>query len=171
MGVVVMKLKALSVVIVCCLAFSLFGCSNLSYNAKLYNADTWINNDFADNNLIRNVYYSQSDSDEKFFSDDETYPESRTFIIENLKEYNKIFNNIEDLNVDFDKQVLIVYTFRATDHRNLKLISVNLQDKILKITFETIFKSGTGDTSTPYQRWIVIKLDKVEMEAVEFKQK
>ena len=65
--VVAMKLKALSVVIVCCLAFSLFGCSNLSYNAKLYNADTWINNDFADNNLIRNVYYSQSDSDEKFF--------------------------------------------------------------------------------------------------------
>lgn len=167
-----MKLKALSVVIVCCLAFSLFGCSNLSYNAKLYNADTWINNDFADNNLIRNVYYSQSDSDEKFFSDDETYPESRIFIIENLKEYNKIFNNnIEDLNADFNKQMLIVYAFRATDHRNLKLISVNLQDKLLKITFETIFKSGTGDTSTPYQRWIVIKLDKVEMESIEFKQK
>ena len=166
-----MKLKALSTVIVCCLAFSLFGCGNLSYNAKLYNADTWINNDFADNNLIRNVYYSQSDSDEKFFSDDETYPESRTFIIENLKEYNKIFNNIEDLNVDFNKQMLIVYAFRATDHRNLKLISVNLQDKLLKITFETIFKSGTGDTSTPYQRWIVIKLDKVERESIEFKQK
>ena len=108
MEVFVMKLKALSAVIVCCLAFSLFGCSNLSYNAKLYNADTWINNDFADNNLIRNVYYSQSDSDEKFFSDDETYPESRIFIIENLKEYNKIFNNnIEDLNVDFNKQVRI----------------------------------------------------------------
>lgn len=169
-----MKLKALSAVIVCCLAFSLFGCSNLSYNAKLYNADTWINNDFADNSLIRNVYYSQSDSDEKFFSDDETCPESRTFIIENLEEHNTIFNNdidIEDLNVDFNKQMLIVYTFRATDHRNLKLISVNFQDKILKITFETIFKSGTGDTSTPYQRWIVIKLDKVGMEAVEFKQK
>lgn len=170
--VVVMKLKALSAVIICCLAFSLFGCSNLSYNAKLYNAENRINNDFAINNLIRNVYYSQSDSDEKFFSDDETYPESRTFIIENLEEYNKIFNNnIEDLNVDFNKQMLIVYTFRATDHRNLKLISVNLQDKLLKITFETIFESGTGDTSTPYQRWIVIKLDKVEMESIEFKQK
>lgn len=150
----------------------MMGCSNLSYNAKLYNADNWINNDFADNNLIRNVYYSRSDSDEKFFSDDETYPESRIFIIEDLEEHNTIFNNdIEDLNVDFNKQVLILYTFRAINHRNLKLTSVNLQDKILKITYETIFKSGTGDTSTPYQRWIVIKLDKVEMEAVEFKQK
>ena len=108
MEVFVIKLKALSAVIVCCLAFSLFGCSNLSYNAKLYNADTWINNDFADNNLIRNVYYSQSDSDEKFFSDDETYPESRIFIIEDLEEHNTIFNNdIEDLNVDFNKQVRI----------------------------------------------------------------
>ena len=89
-----------------------------------------------------------------------------------MEEYNKVFNNnVEDLNVDFNKQVLIVYTFRSTDHRNLKLISANLQDKILEITFETIFKSGTGDTSTPYQRWMVIKLDKVEIESVEFKQK
>lgn len=167
-----MKKIILCLTVVFMSSLFMMGCNHSSYNAKLYDASNWINNDFADNNLIRNVYYSQSDSDEKFFLDDETYPESRTFIIENLEEYNKIFNNnVEDLNVDFNKQVLIVYTFRSTDHRNLKLISANLQDKILEITFETIFKSGTGDTSTPYQRWMVIKLDKVEIESVEFKQK
>ncbi len=152
--------------------FFMMGCGNSYYNAKLYDATNWINSYFANNNLIRNVYYSQSDSDEKLFLDEETYPESRTFIIGNLEDHNKIFNdNIEDLNVDFNKQELIVYTFRSTDHRNLKLISVNLQDKILKITFETIHKSGTGDTSIPYQRWIVIQLEKVEMESIEFNQK
>lgn len=102
-------------------------------------------------------------------SDDETYPESRTFIVENSEVYNRIFNNdIENFDVDFNKQMLIVYTFRAINHRNLKLISVNLQDAILRITFESISKSGIGDTCMPYQRWIVIKLDKIEVKSVEF---
>ena len=43
------------VTIFACLILTV-GCN--TYNAKLYNADNWINNDFAEDNLIRNVYYS-----------------------------------------------------------------------------------------------------------------
>lgn len=165
-GILMKKAIICFVTIFACLILTV-GCN--TYNAKLYNADNWINNDFAEDNLIRNVYYSQSGSGENVLSDDETYPESRTFIVENSEVYNRIFNNdIENFDVDFNKQMLIVYTFRDINHRNLKLISVNLQDAILRITFESISKSGIGDTCMPYQRWIVIKLDKIEVKSVEF---
>jgi hypothetical protein len=132
-----------------------------------YDADNWINDEFANTNLIRNVYYSYDD--EIFFTEDEDYPLSKTYIVENIEEYDKIFlNNINELNIDFNKQMLIVYSFGAINHRELKLVSTDLQDKILKITFKSISKTGVGDTSMPYQRWIVIKQDKVEVASTEF---
>ena len=148
-GILMKKAMICFVTIFACLILTV-GCN--TYNAKLYN-----------------IYYSQSGSGENVLSDDETYPESRTFIVENSEVYNRIFNNdIENFDVDFNKQMLIVYTFMAINHRNLKLISVNLQDAILRITFESVSKSGIGDTCIPYQRWIVIKLDKIEVKSVEF---
>ena len=79
-GILMKKAIICFVTIFACLILTV-GCN--TYNAKLYNADNWINNDFAEDNLIRNVYYSQSGSGENVLSDDETYPESRTFIVEN----------------------------------------------------------------------------------------
>ena len=89
-GILMKKAIICFVTIFACLILTV-GCN--TYNAKLYNADNWINNDFAEDNLIRNVYYSQSGSGENVLSDDETYPESRTFIVENSEVYNRIFNN------------------------------------------------------------------------------
>lgn len=150
--------------------FFMFGCSNLSYNAKLYdNANAWINEGFAQQNFIRNVYY---DIEEGFLANEETYPLDRVFIIDNADTYNEIFvSNINELDVDFDNQILILYTFRAINRRNLKLVAVNKQDSKLIIEYEVESKYGVGDTSTPYQRWIVVKIDKEIFTSVEFKGK
>lgn len=143
------------------------GCDNMPYNAKIYHADNWIKSDFANDNLIRNTYYFSDDSDEEFHTEGEEYPLSRTFIVESDEERDKIF--IENkVHADFNNQIVIVHTFRATNHREINLVSVRMQDNVLKITFESPSKSKVIDTCMPYQRWIVIKLDKVEFASVEF---
>ncbi|MDE7405423.1 MAG: hypothetical protein K2M89_00930 [Clostridiales bacterium] len=168
-----MKKVIQSIAIIVVGLFIMTGCrtgnGNIAYNAVLYNADNWINEDFANDNMIRNIHYYDDEHNEIIFTNDESYPSSRTFIVENLEDYDKIFiNNINELDVDFNKQMLIVYTFMAISRKKLTLVSTDLQDKKLKITYKSISKAGVGDTCMPYQRWIVIKQDKVEVESVEF---
>lgn len=135
-------------------------CGKVRYNAELYDdASDRINEDFASENLVR-------------ISPDDDYPTSLTFIVTGEEEYNRIFKeNIDELKVDFDKQMIIVYTFRTVSHRKVKLYSLNIKDDVLKITYKEEEKYGVGDASRPYQRWFAVKLDKTTITSVLFEKK
>ncbi len=139
---------------------SLSACGKIKYNAELYDgASDWINEDFASGNLVRISPYDD-------------YPTSLNFIVTGEEEYNRIFKeNIDELKVDFDKQMIIVYTFRTVSHRKAELYSLNIKDDALKITYKEEEKYGVGDASRPYQRWFAVKLDKATITSVLFEKK
>ncbi|MGN1372575.1 MAG: hypothetical protein ACI4VK_00850 [Candidatus Coproplasma sp.] len=133
------------------------GCSNVKYNAVLYdNAEGWIREDFAGENLID--YFRDGSSANK------------TFIVDSQEEYNSIFlENADGLSVDFDSQMLAVYTFISFNYRNNYLTSTEVSDGVLTLTYKMEDKPGIGDTCVPYQRWFVVRLDKLDVESVVFK--
>lgn len=139
---------------------SLSACGKVKYNAELYyDVSGWINEDFASENLVRISPYDD-------------YPTSLNFIVTGEEEYNRIFKeNIDALKIDFDKQMIIVYTFRTVSHRKARLYSLNIKDDALKITYKEEEKYGVGDASRPYQRWLAVKLDKIAVSSVLFEEK
>jgi len=167
-----MKLKLFAMVIVLVNFLFITGCNNISYNAQLYdNINDYINEDFAKETIIRDVYYVNHD-DITIIQHDDTVPSDRTFIVTDKESYDEMFNeNIDYFDVNFTTQMLIIYTFRAINHRELNLTNISLQDSSLTVEYKSIQKNGIGDTSTPYQRWIAVKLDKINIMSISFKQK
>ncbi|MGN1104778.1 MAG: hypothetical protein ACI4QI_07915 [Candidatus Coproplasma sp.] len=141
--------------------FSVAGCSdgkNVKYNAVLYDdAVEWIRGDFKTENNI------------DYFQDGNV---SLTFTVDNQEEYNSIFiENADGLSVDFDSQMLAVYTYIAVNYRNNYLTSTEVSDGVLTLTYEMEDKPGICDTCVPYQRWFVVRLDKLDVDSVVFNRK
>lgn len=155
------KSKYLSLWLAIITTFGLLtGCSNIKYNAQLFDfAVDWIKEDFINGNLVDNLENSE-------------YPTKRVFIVKNQEEYNKTFNkNVSNFNLNFDTQMLIVYTFVDIYHRNNSLVSLDVVEDVLTITYKMQKKSGVGDASKPYQRWFVVKLDMLSVDSVVFVEK
>ena len=94
------KIKFTSLGLVLIMIFSLLtGCSKIKYNAQLFDSATdWIKEDFINDNLVG-------------YSENSSYPTERVFVVKNQEEYNEIFvESIDDFDVDFNTQMLIVYT-------------------------------------------------------------
>lgn len=139
---------------------TLTGCTENKYNASLSdNAREWVKDEFADDNPTKGLNANGS------------YPESRTFIIDTQEKYDEILlSDIDELNIDFEKQMLVVYNFTTIYHRKYYLSGLNADNRVLSINYKMETKSGTGDASLPYQRWFVIKLDNLDIDSVEFKE-
>lgn len=155
------KSKFLSLWLAIITTFGLLtGCSNIKYNAQLFDfAVDWIKEDFINGNLVDNLENSE-------------YPTKRVFIVKNQEEYNKTFDkNVSNFDFNFDTQMLIVYTFVDICHRNNSLVSLDVVEDVLTITYKMQKKSGVGDASKPYQRWFVVKLDMLSVDYVVFVEK
>ncbi len=138
----------------------LTGCSNIKYNAQLFDfAVNRIKEDFINDNLVDNL-------------ENNKYPTERVFIVKNQEEYNKTFNkNVSNFDFNFDTQMLIVYTFVDIYHRNNSLVSLDVVEDVLTIAYKMEKKSRVGDASKPYQRWFVVKLDMLSVDYVVFVEK
>lgn len=155
------KTKFISLGLVLIMIFSLLtGCSNIKYNAQLFDSATdWIKEEFINDNLVG-------------YSEDDSYPAERVFAVKNQEEYDEIFiESIDDFDVDFGTQMLIVYTFETIYHRKNNLVSLDVKEDVLNITYKMDKKSGVGDASQPYQRWFVVRLDKLDVDSVVFVEK
>lgn len=155
------KSKFLSLWLAIIITFGLLtGCSNIKYNAQLFDFTVdWIKEDFINDNLVDNL-------------ENNKYPTERVFIVKNQEEYNETFNkNVSNFDFNFDTQMLIVYTFVDIYHRNNSLVSLDVVEDVLTITYKMKKKSGIGDASEPYQRWFVVKLDMLSVDSVVFVEK
>lgn len=155
------KSKLLSLWLAIIITFGLLtGCSNIKYNAQLFDFTVdWIKEDFINDNLVDNL-------------ENNKYPTERVFIVKNQEEYNETFNkNVSNFDFNFDTQMLIVYTFVDIYHRNNSLVSLDVVEDVLTITYKMKKKSGIGDASEPYQRWFVVKLDMLSVDSVVFVEK
>ena len=161
------------------LSIVLVGCSNDNDNTILYNAvmvnsgsiDTaqtvnYFKEDFLLENKVSGVRYKNEnydptnpESEEYIF--DESSPETITYVLDSLDKYEQVFN--KNYEIDYDKEILILYLFAATNC-TYSLDSVELNNNNLKITY----KSKINVTTEPERTFILIKMDKVEFENIEF---
>lgn len=147
-------------------------CSSCRYGAKLYSrVNDWIDESFLKENRVKGFYpndnyvYDESDPSDKYIYD-ETAPSSRVFIITDEDEYNRIFTN-SPLDIDFKKQMVILYIFSNTSPRDYKLKRIELKDKVLTVKMRLERKKGK-DAVMLYQRCILIKMNKAEINEVKF---
>ncbi|MBQ8432319.1 MAG: hypothetical protein IJX28_05500 [Clostridia bacterium] len=155
------KTVALSMVLVLLLPL-LAGCAGNAYHAELYDlAVEWIDEEFAKEHPVRVLGASE---------EDDPNPKFRTFLVDSQDEYNEIFKDGQP-SVDFNTQMLVIYTFSTEYHRENRITDLELADGVLRITYEMEKKYGVGDASMPYQRWFVVKLDKLEVSSVVFEER
>lgn len=168
------KSKFLSLGLVLIIIFGLLtGCLNNKYNAVLYsNANEWIDETFLKNNRVKAYYlnenyiYGESDPSDKYIYDT-TAPSSRVFIIKDEDSYNRIFSNSQ-LYIDFEKEMVILYIFSDVNPtREYKLKKIEVNDEILTVKTE-LERKNVDDATMPYQRCFVIKMNKVEINEVNF---
>ena len=159
------------------LSIVLVGCSNdntILYNAVMVNSgsiDTaqtvnYFKKDFLLENKVSGVRYKNEnydptnpESEEYIF--DESSPETITYVLDSLDKYERVFNT--NYEIDYDKEILILYLFADTNC-TYSLDSVELNNNNLKITY----KSKINVTTAPERTFILIKMDKVEFENIEF---
>lgn len=137
------------------------GCSHWKYHADLYdNAGEWINEEFRNQNPVG-------------LAGDKLFPIDRTFTVNNQEEYSRIFaQDVDELAVDFETQMLVVYTFIDTYRRDNRILGMDVMDDTLKITYKMEeYLIPVFDACIPYQRWFVIIMNKLDINSVVFEKK
>ncbi len=136
----------------------LTSCGN-RYGAVIYdNAREWIKEEFAENNRVW-AYYEG----EKTITDD--YPSSRSFLVKDEQQFKEMFvEEPQGLEVNFENEMLAVYTFNSIYIRNMGISSVKVEDDTVGVYLEYAkAKDGVGDAVAPYQRWVVVKMAKLDV--------
>ena len=150
------------------------GCASVRYDPTLYSyTNDWLDNAFLEENKISTAYYRNPDftdihaSEPKYIKYPDE-PKTRTFIITEKEEYDRIFTK-SPVEVDFEKEMVILYTCTDVSPReyNLKKMDVNDGVLIAKIKLE---HRNVNDSVMPYQRWFVLVMKKMEIGEVKFEE-
>ncbi len=155
--------------IILIMVFLLVACGN-KYNATIY-SDTkaLFNEDFLKENLTRSSHYF-NDKGEITASADQSYPKFLTFIVTTQEEYDSKFIEFPPM-VDFEKEMLLIYIFTAIKPNAYEIKKISLNNETLKIDFIAKRSGGfkfRNDTTIPMQKWLIIKIKKMEIMSVEF---
>lgn len=154
--------------------FAFVGCGNggNKYNAavtaKRYEEVVdLLNGEFLQDNQTYGASYTVFE-DDKYISEyclDENCPEERTFIIDNVQEFEDIFIvTPQEYGVDLESRMLIIYSCTAFNVRQVSIKSVSYGSGNLKIKLQTKKPTqAVGDTCQPYQRYMFITMDKLEI--------
>jgi len=146
-----------------------YSCAQLPLNTQVLNdnASEMIDKTFYDQNYTYGAYYNDYE-DGKTKLDDASYPKERTFLITSRQDYERIFGSKADLNIDFSSEMLAVYTFTAQYVREIRIDEVLVDGQKLYINLSMIKpRRAVADAVRPYQRYVVIKLEKVDVSEVE----
>ncbi len=152
--------KIASVILFLAMVLLIPGCSKIENNATVLNdnAGKLFLQDFLDANHTRGAYYGDTSLD------DPQYPESRYFLIQNQEEHEKVFPEEAGLSVDYTGKMLLVYTFTAIYIRPISISNLSIESGGLTVELKMKEpRPGVGDACQPYQRYVIIQLDKAEI--------
>lgn len=155
-----------------------YGCEEKKLEQIPYNA-TIINGDFKDSFLSENRIYGTPYKNENWNPEDptseeylydKTSPQTRTFIVTDQAMLDEMFKDFR-YQIDFETQMLIVYFYTDLYMRPQILTQVNLEGRILRINFRTELGKSSDpwhhDATEPYQRLLVVRLNKLSIDNVE----
>lgn len=93
-------------------------------------------------------------------------PETRTVVIGDRATCDETFTDCP-FDVDFDSEMIVIYVTGSIYVRPIRVKDTALSDGVLKINLSAK-KSGSGaDAASPHERYVVIKLDKVDFDRVD----
>ena len=138
----------------------------MSYNAVNVENDVIFNEIFLKENMTRGVYYLDDETNEVVV--DESSLEFINIIVRDIDRLNEIFRKFPS--IDFDKQMGLIYAYTSSVIRKRKIVNITLDATNLNIDFKHVKgKSGHNDTSMPQRRFLIIRMDKINIELVHFK--
>ncbi len=163
-------MKKVLIYIIVCINL-LFGCSckenvNNEYNVKIIkNTDYTFNKDF----LANNKTYGAIDVINHYTYDD-SFPKELIIKIRSEDELNKAFDDFID--VDFNSEMVVLYGFTTAcniSKVNSKISDVLFEENVLVIKYGDIKKRefSEPDASNPDTKWIVFKMNKVNVEKID----
>ena len=162
--------KKLMTLVVFMSLIMLSGCQNakLPYNAvmygNVYETRAWLRDDFYESNL---TYGSYSTAIEDYIKD-ENFPSSHTKILQNEDEYEMVFKEFPT-DVDFGKSLIVMHCFTTVSGSFYEIKNISRDEKKLLIQYRTVkSKKHTPDASIPLSKWIIVTLDYLDIETVEF---
>lgn len=141
------------------------GCSKIQYEAEMLNdnASEIINQSFYEQNFTYGAYYNSNTS-----LQDPSFPSSRTFVIKTQEECDDIIVFNANLNVDFASEIIIVYTYTSDYVRDIKIDDIQVFEQNLNIELSLSKASnGVGDAVQPFQRYVVLKMKKIDFATVD----
>ncbi|MFA5676541.1 MAG: hypothetical protein WDA65_08490 [Christensenellales bacterium] len=145
------------------------GCGNDNkYNAVLYSdATVWMHEDFLIENLTRDAVY------DGIPLDDPLYPKNITHLIQSKEDFDKVFTEFPT-ELDFEKEMLCIYIF-SCNYMGLsyEISEMSLEDNMLKIEVNFVMPGfgASGSATVPKQRCLAVKIDRLDIETVEFSEK
>ena len=102
--------------------------SVIKNKAVIYdNEAEWIREEFYEKNRVYGAMYDRETLR------DESYPKTRTFIVRTQEEFDKMFIDENHIEVDFEKEMLLVYTYKATYTRKIDVKKLKDEDGVLKV--------------------------------------
>ncbi len=153
-----LKTKRLCILLTVIMLFSVLvgsGCKT-PYNIVFYDkVSGWINNDFAGLSIL-----NEQQSEHK---------NRGTFIVNNKEEYDKIFiEGITQLDIDFNTQMIVVFVYVSylAQPNYLEDAYVRNDKLIINLEYERL-PEGTMGLVNPYWRWMVFKMDKLDVESAD----
>ena len=98
---------------------------------------------------------------------DQTLPEFRTFVITEKAKLDEVFSVCPK--IDFIKEMVVMYAYTSEYGHKRRIKNITLDNKTLKIKFKIAEGlPGFSDASMPITRFLVIKMDKLDIDTVEF---
>ena len=140
----------------------------MSYNAKIgLGGEITFKEDFLKANMVYGANYDYENGE---YVNDEISPKFRTFIITEKSQLDGVFSVYPD--IDFEKEMVVMYIYSSTYNSiyyEEKLISITLVNKNLKIEFKIVGgKPGYGIAHMPQRTFLPVRMDKLNIETVEF---
>ena len=137
------KIICLGVIVI--MVFSLAACGSSKYNAVALN----------DGIVTRTEFLQETTEPQKL-------------ILRNQNEIDKVFEEFPC--IDFESQMVVVYVYWNTLLGQQKIKSIKVDDQTLKIEFkvENHLSSGQKTGLPPSRRFLIVKLDKLDVVEVEF---
>lgn len=146
------------------------------YGATLINdIRQFMREDFLEENRTYGVHYVARAYDEETGTWTEDVakitegPRTREFIVNNEEEYLKIFNDLSSIDINFEKQMLVVHMFTTTNPNPLVLTDFKVSNSELFVTFKAKpSKIGVKNATEPGQACMAIIMDKVDITSASF---
>lgn len=145
--------------------------AKMKHNAVMYGVPyvvrSWMKDDFFEINLTHGSW----SYDQKQYVQGDEYPQQKNIIIKNLDEFNETFAEFP-VEVDFEKDMVLMYGRTTPSSNELILTDAVLdgQTLFIKYWFPALDGPPPPNASMPLTKWIVVKMDKLDIKTVVFLQ-